>query len=92
MNCSGARTEASKTATQTITGTVTSPDATVVGQTVTLTDNGAMLATAGDLVFHGDLNRRFRAFDAGRSIGQIDQPRMDGADTCGRRSATEIRS
>ena len=26
--------------------------------------NGAMLATAGDLVFHGDLNRRFRAFDA----------------------------
>ena len=25
---------------------------------------GAMLATAGDLVFHGDLNRRFRAFDA----------------------------
>ena len=27
--------------------------------------NGAMLATAGDLVFHGDMNRRFRAFDAG---------------------------
>jgi alcohol dehydrogenase (cytochrome c) len=26
--------------------------------------NGAMLATAGDLVFHGDMNRRFRAFDA----------------------------
>jgi alcohol dehydrogenase (cytochrome c) len=25
---------------------------------------GAMLATAGDLVFHGDLSRRFRAFDA----------------------------
>jgi alcohol dehydrogenase (cytochrome c) len=25
---------------------------------------GAMLATAGDLVFHGDMNRRFRAFDA----------------------------
>jgi alcohol dehydrogenase (cytochrome c) len=25
---------------------------------------GAMLATAGDLVFHGDLTRRFRAFDA----------------------------
>jgi PQQ-dependent dehydrogenase (methanol/ethanol family) len=25
---------------------------------------GAMLVTAGDLVFHGDLNRRFRAFDA----------------------------
>jgi len=23
-----------------------------------------MLATAGDLVFHGDINRRFRAFDA----------------------------
>jgi PQQ-dependent dehydrogenase (methanol/ethanol family) len=27
--------------------------------------NGAMLATAGDLIFHGDMNRRFRAFDAG---------------------------
>ena len=27
--------------------------------------NGAMLATAGDLVFHGDMSRRFRAFDAG---------------------------
>ncbi len=26
--------------------------------------NGAMLATAGDLVFHGDMCRRFRAFDA----------------------------
>jgi hypothetical protein len=26
--------------------------------------NGAVLATAGDLSFHGDLNRRFRAFDA----------------------------
>ena len=26
--------------------------------------NGAMLATAGDLVFHGDMTRRFRAFDA----------------------------
>ncbi len=26
--------------------------------------NGGMLATAGDLVFHGDMNRRFRAFDA----------------------------
>jgi alcohol dehydrogenase (cytochrome c) len=26
--------------------------------------NGAMLATAGDLVFHGDMSRRFRAFDA----------------------------
>jgi alcohol dehydrogenase (cytochrome c) len=25
---------------------------------------GAVLATAGDLVFHGDVNRRFRAFDA----------------------------
>ncbi len=25
--------------------------------------NGAMLATAGDLIFWGDLNRRFRAFD-----------------------------
>jgi alcohol dehydrogenase (cytochrome c) len=27
-------------------------------------DNGALLATAGGLVFHGDLNRRFRAYDA----------------------------
>ena len=26
--------------------------------------NGAMLATAGDLVFHGDMSRRFKAFDA----------------------------
>ncbi len=26
--------------------------------------NGALLATAGDLIFHGDMNRRFRAFDA----------------------------
>jgi PQQ-dependent dehydrogenase (methanol/ethanol family) len=26
--------------------------------------NGAVLATAGDLIFHGDLNRRFKAFDA----------------------------
>ena len=26
--------------------------------------NGATLATAGDLVFWGDLNQRFRAFDA----------------------------
>jgi alcohol dehydrogenase (cytochrome c) len=26
--------------------------------------NGAVLATAGDLIFHGDMNRRFRAFDA----------------------------
>lgn len=26
--------------------------------------NGAMLATAGNLIFHGDMNRRFRAFDA----------------------------
>jgi hypothetical protein len=34
---------------------------------------------------------RFRAFDAGRSNGQIDQPRMDSAGTCGRRSATEVR-
>jgi PQQ-dependent dehydrogenase (methanol/ethanol family) len=25
--------------------------------------NGAMLATAGGLIFHGDLNRRFRAYD-----------------------------
>jgi len=25
--------------------------------------NGAMLTTAGDVVFHGDMNRRFRAFD-----------------------------
>jgi alcohol dehydrogenase (cytochrome c) len=27
--------------------------------------NGAMLTTAGGLVFHGDMSRRFRAFDAG---------------------------
>jgi alcohol dehydrogenase (cytochrome c) len=27
--------------------------------------NGAVLATAGDLVFWGDMNRRIRAFDAG---------------------------
>jgi glucose dehydrogenase len=26
--------------------------------------NGGVLATAGDLIFFGDLNRRFRAFDA----------------------------
>lgn len=26
--------------------------------------NGAVLATAGDLIFWGDVNRRFRAFDA----------------------------
>ena len=26
---------------------------------------GAVLATAGDLIFHGDVNRRLRAFDAG---------------------------
>ena len=26
--------------------------------------NGAMLATAGKLIFHGDMSRRFRAFDA----------------------------
>ena len=26
--------------------------------------NGAMLTTAGDLVFHGDMSRRFRGFDA----------------------------
>jgi alcohol dehydrogenase (cytochrome c) len=26
--------------------------------------NGAVLATAGDLIFHGDFNRRFRAYDA----------------------------
>ena len=25
---------------------------------------GALLATAGGLIFHGDINRRFRAFDA----------------------------
>jgi len=25
---------------------------------------GAMLATAGGLIFHGDVNRRFRAYDA----------------------------
>src|SRR5438093_1068941 len=33
----------------------------VLGKTPT---NGAVLATAGDLIFFGDLNRRFRAFDA----------------------------
>jgi alcohol dehydrogenase (cytochrome c) len=27
--------------------------------------NGAVLATAGDLIFHGDMSQRFRAFDAG---------------------------
>jgi alcohol dehydrogenase (cytochrome c) len=32
-----------------------------VGRTPT---NGAILATAGDLIFNGDMNRRFRAFDA----------------------------
>ncbi len=32
-----------------------------VGRTPT---NGAMLATAGDVIFNGDMNRRFRAFDA----------------------------
>jgi len=26
--------------------------------------NGAMLATAGGLVFHGDMNQKFKAFDA----------------------------
>lgn len=26
--------------------------------------NGALLATAGNLIFHGDMSRRFRAFDA----------------------------
>ena len=26
--------------------------------------NGAVLATAGDVIFFGDVNRRFRAFDA----------------------------
>ena len=26
--------------------------------------NGAMLATAGDLVFHGDMGQKFKAFDA----------------------------
>jgi alcohol dehydrogenase (cytochrome c) len=31
--------------------------------------NGAVLATAGDLIFWGDMNRRFRAFDA--SSGEI---------------------
>ena len=29
-----------------------------------LPGNGAVLATAGDLIFWGDMNRRFRAFDA----------------------------
>jgi uncharacterized repeat protein (TIGR03803 family) len=37
--------EASNVASQTITGSVTSADATVVGRTVTLTDNGTTLAT-----------------------------------------------
>jgi PQQ-dependent dehydrogenase (methanol/ethanol family) len=32
-----------------------------VGRTPT---NGAVLATAGDLIFNGDMNRRFKAFDA----------------------------
>lgn len=32
--------------------------------TAPIAGNGAMLATAGDLIFWGDLNRRFRAFDA----------------------------
>ena len=32
--------------------------------TARIPGNGAMLATAGDLIFWGDLNRRFRAFDA----------------------------
>jgi alcohol dehydrogenase (cytochrome c) len=32
-------------------------------------DNGAILVTAGELVFHGDLNRRFRAFHA--STGEL---------------------
>jgi PQQ-dependent dehydrogenase (methanol/ethanol family) len=32
-----------------------------IGQTPS---NGALLATAGNLIFHGDMNRRFRAFDA----------------------------
>ena len=35
--------------------------------------NGSALVTAGDLVFWGDLNRRFRAFDA------------EAARCCGRR-------
>ncbi len=36
--------------------------------------NGAMLATAGDLVFHGDMSRRFRAFDAatGKMLWETD--------------------
>ena len=33
--------------------------------TAPIAGNGAMLATAGDLIFWGDLNRRLRAFDAG---------------------------
>jgi alcohol dehydrogenase (cytochrome c) len=39
-------------------------------------DNGAMLATAGNLVFHGDLNRRFRAYDAttGKQLWQTILP------------------
>ena len=32
--------------------------------TARIPGNGAMLATAGDLIFWGDLDRRFRAFDA----------------------------
>jgi hypothetical protein len=38
--------EASKTAAQIITGTASSPDATIVGKIVTLSDNGAALGTA----------------------------------------------
>ena len=31
--------------------------------------DGAMLATAGDLVFHGDMSRRFRAFEPAACTG-----------------------
>src|SRR6185369_4293719 len=33
-------------------------------QTSRIPTNGAVVATAGDLLFWGDLNRRFRAFDS----------------------------
>ena len=40
---------------------------------------GALLATAGGLIFHGDINRRFRAFDAatGNEALGIDPRRAD---------------
>jgi len=44
--------EASGNAVQTITGTATSPDTTVAGQTVTLTDNGNRWARSGSIKWH----------------------------------------